>query len=140
MCWSLEADLGESVKMRWCLEAKVVSEQLGGGRYRAGAGSMWREAGHVRPRWDKYDRTWRLYFLSRLLSAANKERKMEQHDEEQLLGLDDTQVEDSLAGVEDERLDKMHDILIAVLRELVGDDSTGRDSLRLSNAISRADM
>ncbi|KAI5058914.1 hypothetical protein GOP47_0027084 [Adiantum capillus-veneris] len=55
---------------------------------------------------------------------------MEQHDEEQLLGLDDTQVEDSLAGVEDERLDKMHDILIAVLRELVGDDSTGRDSLR----------
>ncbi|KAI5054115.1 hypothetical protein GOP47_0030989 [Adiantum capillus-veneris] len=35
----------------------------------------------------------------------------------------------SFAAIENERVDRMHEILIAVLRELIGDDSSNHDSL-----------
>ncbi|KAI5064947.1 hypothetical protein GOP47_0019642 [Adiantum capillus-veneris] len=55
---------------------------------------------------------------------------MDEHDESQLAEFQETQTEDSFGAIEDERIDRMHDILIAVLTELIGDETNNRRSLR----------
>ncbi|KAI5070597.1 hypothetical protein GOP47_0014940 [Adiantum capillus-veneris] len=55
---------------------------------------------------------------------------MDEHDENQLAEFQETQTEDSFGAIEDQRIDRMHDILIAVLTEVVGDETNNRHSLR----------
>ncbi|KAI5076889.1 hypothetical protein GOP47_0008954 [Adiantum capillus-veneris] len=55
---------------------------------------------------------------------------MDEHNENQLVEFQETQTEDSFGAIEDQRIDRMHDILIAILTEVVGDDSNNHHSLR----------
>ncbi|KAI5059010.1 hypothetical protein GOP47_0025329 [Adiantum capillus-veneris] len=55
---------------------------------------------------------------------------MDAHDENELVEFQETQTEDSFVAIEDQRIDRMHDILITILTELVGDHSSNHHSLR----------